>query len=86
MFFIMSKYPGYQIMAVSASIVTILYIILTYFVKKNNNLAIRAVIYYLVLDYSCLPFIIKVIYSLDVVEYVIKQIFSYKSSQKLQLY
>ncbi|MDI3480169.1 MAG: hypothetical protein PWQ43_896 [Rikenellaceae bacterium] len=48
MFFIMSKYPGYQIMAVSALVITILYIILTYFVKKNNNLAIRAVIYYLV--------------------------------------
>jgi len=48
MFVSIGKYPGYQIIILTAIFTTILYVILTYFVKKNNNLAIRGIIYYFV--------------------------------------
>lgn len=48
MFVSIFKYPGYQIVIFAAIAITILYIILSYFVKKNNNLAIRGIIYYIV--------------------------------------
>jgi len=48
MFVSIGKYPGYQIIILTAIFTTILYVILTYFVKRNNNLAIRGIIYYFV--------------------------------------